>query len=67
MWRHYEHHKEPLLPRLLFYRRLAKHIFLSLGLLLCALFSGIAFLTTAGIVITPIAHRILHRLHLDDD
>ena len=31
-----------------------------------ALFSGIAFLTTVAIFISPIAHRILILLHLND-
>mgnify|MGYP003376435215 CR=1 FL=1 len=30
-----------------------------------ALFSGMAFLAIAGIVVAPLAHRILHRLHLE--
>jgi hypothetical protein len=30
-----------------------------------ALFSGMAFLATAGIVVAPLAHRLLHRLHLE--
>ncbi len=30
-----------------------------------ALYSGIAFLVTAGIVVAPLAHRLLHRLHLE--
>lgn len=30
-----------------------------------ALFAGIAFLATAAIVIAPLAHRLLHRLHLE--
>lgn len=30
-----------------------------------SLFSGIAFLAIAGILVAPIAHRLLHRLHLD--
>ncbi len=30
-----------------------------------ALFAGIAFLATVGIFSAPIAHRILHRLHLE--
>jgi hypothetical protein len=34
---------------------------------LYAIFSGIFFLLVAGIVIAPIFHRILHRLHLDAD
>jgi len=29
-----------------------------------ALYSGVAFLVTAGILVAPIAHRLLHRLHL---
>ena len=34
---------------------------------LYAIFSGIFFLVVAGIVIAPIFHRIMHRLHLDVD
>jgi hypothetical protein len=30
-----------------------------------SLFAGMAFLVTAGILVAPIAHRLLHRLHLD--
>ncbi len=31
-----------------------------------ALFSGITFLSTFGILIAPILHRFLHKLHLDE-
>jgi len=31
-----------------------------------ALFSGVAFLTTFSIIIAPVLHRILHRLHLNE-
>lgn len=31
-----------------------------------ALFSGIVFLGVAGIMLAPIAHRILHYLHLEE-
>lgn len=31
-----------------------------------ALFSGITFLSTFGVVIAPILHRFFHKLHLDD-
>jgi hypothetical protein len=34
---------------------------------LYALFSGMVFLTTAAIFISPIAHRLLHILHVDED
>jgi len=30
-----------------------------------ALFSGIVFLVTTGLLVSPVAHRILHRLHAD--
>jgi hypothetical protein len=30
-----------------------------------AIFSGIAFLSTMGILMTPLAHRFLHRFHLE--
>jgi hypothetical protein len=32
-----------------------------------SLFSGVAFLAIAGLLIAPVAHRVLHRLHLDED
>ena len=32
-----------------------------------ALFSGVVFLVVAGLLVAPIAHRVLHRFHLDDD
>lgn len=31
-----------------------------------ALFSGVAFITSMGILITPIAHRFFHKLHLEE-
>ncbi len=31
-----------------------------------ALFSGVAFLTTVGILLAPVVHRALHRFHLED-
>ena len=31
-----------------------------------ALFSGIIFIGVAGLIMVPIAHRLLHTLHLDD-
>src|ERR1041385_5591227 len=30
-----------------------------------ALFSGVAFLTSIGVVFAPIAHRFLHKFHLE--
>jgi hypothetical protein len=32
-----------------------------------SLFSGIIFLAVVGIIIAPLAHRLLHRLHLTGD
>ena len=32
-----------------------------------AIFSGVVFLVGVGVVFTPIAHRILHRMHLDEE
>lgn len=32
-----------------------------------ALFSGIIFLVAAGVMVAPVVHRILHRMHLNDD
>ena len=31
-----------------------------------ALFSGVAFISTIGILIAPVAHRFFHKLHLED-
>ena len=32
-----------------------------------ALFSGVTFLTSAGVLFAPIVHRFMHRFHFDDD
>ncbi len=32
-----------------------------------ALYSGVVFLVVVGIMVAPIAHRILHRLHLAEE
>jgi hypothetical protein len=32
---------------------------------LFALYSGIALLTTVAVILTPMVHRLLHRLHLE--
>jgi hypothetical protein len=31
-----------------------------------ALFSGVAFLATVGILVAPLAHRLFHHLHLEE-
>ena len=112
----FEHRREPLLPRRLFFRRLAQHGAIALGLIgvalgigilgyhwcegldwldsllnaamilsgmgpanqlqhvagkwfasFYALFSGIVFISIAGVLIAPVAHRFLHRFHLNAD
>jgi hypothetical protein len=32
-----------------------------------ALFSGVAFLTTVAVFLSPIAHRLMHLLHVEED
>jgi hypothetical protein len=32
-----------------------------------ALFSGVAFITNIGIILAPAAHRLFHRLHLEEE
>jgi len=32
-----------------------------------ALYAGVVFIAVAGIMITPIAHRVMHQLHLSDE
>ncbi|MEO6567712.1 MAG: hypothetical protein ABIO94_03035 [Opitutaceae bacterium] len=31
-----------------------------------AMFSGVVFLSSIGLVLAPLFHRILHKFHLDD-
>ena len=31
-----------------------------------ALFSGLVFIAVMGIILTPVAHRLLHEFHIDD-
>lgn len=32
-----------------------------------ALFSGVVFISTAGIILAPLFHRVLHRFHIEDE
>jgi len=32
-----------------------------------ALYAGVVFIAVAGLMIAPVAHRVMHRLHVDDD
>ena len=32
-----------------------------------SMFVGLVFMATLGIVLAPVAHRIIHRFHLDDE
>ena len=32
-----------------------------------ALYAGLVFIIPAGVIVTPVAHRILHRLHADEN
>lgn len=32
-----------------------------------ALFSGVAFITNIGIILTPLAHRLFHSLHVEEN
>jgi hypothetical protein len=34
---------------------------------LYAIFSGVVFLVSVGVLVTPVAHRLFHALHLDLD
>ena len=112
----FEHRRQPLISRLEFYKRVAVHTAIGLGIIggslgigvlgyhylgqldwidalvnasmilggmgpvdpitrdagkvftsLYALYSGIVFLLTVGIIIAPVAHRILHRLNLETE
>ena len=110
----FEHHTNPLLPRPVFYRRMARTFLLGSAVLAVglgigmmgyhffdqlswldafvnaamilsgmgpvaplatsagklfagcyALFSGLLFLSVAGFIMAPIAHRLLHKFHLE--
>jgi hypothetical protein len=32
-----------------------------------ALVSGVVFITTIGIIIAPVAHRVFHKFHLEEE
>ncbi len=32
-----------------------------------ALYSGLAILSVAGLILAPVVHRFLHKFHVDDD
>ena len=32
-----------------------------------ALFSGLALITIVGVILSPVAHRLLHQFHLEDE
>jgi hypothetical protein len=34
---------------------------------LYAIFSGVAFLTSVGVIFAPVLHRIMHKFHLEED
>ena len=34
---------------------------------LYALFGGVVFIVTMGLILTPMVHRLLHRLHIEED
>ena len=34
---------------------------------LYALYAGLVFIVTAAVMLTPVLHRLLHKLHFDDD
>src|SRR5438105_1679078 len=110
----FEHRREPLLPRRLFFIRVLRHLLLAGGLIFSslglgilgyhycagfawldsllnasmilsgmgpvnelhndagkwfssfyALFSGVAFITTVGVLLAPIVHRFFHKFHLE--
>lgn len=110
----YEHRREKLVPRSVYYRRIGRHACVALAVVgvalfigvagyrglvglpwidallnasmilggmgpvdpvrtdagklfasFYALFSGLAFLSVAGILVAPVVHRFLHRFHLE--
>ena len=110
----FEHHRQPLLPRVLFLLRIARHAGYALGIVVAALgigiigyhelagldwidatvdaamilggmgpvselhttggklfaagyalFAGLVFLVTVGVLLAPILHRFLHRFHIE--
>jgi len=115
---HFEHHKQPLLPKDAYRRRVLQHAMTGFGLIAVslavgvigyhltggfswldslynasmilggmgpvigdikqtpdalkwfasfyALYSGLALLTSAGVLLAPIVHRILHSFHIDE-
>ena len=111
----YEHQRQPIIPRRLFFDRMAKHAlgaaalvsgtlwvgmagyhwlerlswvdaYLNAAMILggmgpvaelhttagklfagsYALFAGIVFLVSVGVIFAPVVHRAMHRFHIDD-
>jgi hypothetical protein len=111
----FEHRHQPVIPRKHFYRRLARHACMSLGIIVVslgigilgyhfsegmgwldsllnasmilsgmgpvselkhdagkwfasfyALFSGVVFVTTCGVLFAPVVHRFLHKFHAEE-
>lgn len=110
----YEHRREPLVSRPVYYRRVFRHVCIASGMIggalglgvlgdhycagfgwldallnasmilsgmgpvqdlksaagkwfasFYALFSGVAFIISAGVLFAPVAHRFFHKFHLD--
>ncbi len=111
----YEHKKQPLAPKEVYYKRVLRNMFYMTLLLICclsigiigyhyssdiawidslhnasmilsgmgpvvemktnsgklfssfyALFSGVAFITNIGLLLTPIVHRFFHKMHMEE-
>jgi len=111
----YEHKKQKLAPKKIFYKRVLNNIFLALSVMaicliigitgyhytagipwldalhnasmilsgmgpvveintvsgkwfssLYAIFSGVVFITNIGIILAPVIHRLIHRLHIEE-
>ena len=64
----HERRNQPLLPRRAYARRMGRRaagakLFASAY----ALFGGVVFIASAGLIVAPVAHRFLHRFHIEAD
>ena len=68
----YEHLTARPLSRMRFIRRMGRHASVALGIIAIslglgmwgyALYAGLVFIVTAGLLFTPVVHRVLHWFH----
>jgi hypothetical protein len=65
----FEHRAQPVIPPHQFFIRLAHSgiiaVVLIAGSLAVGIYCGLAVIVVAGVILAPVAHRILHTFHIE--